>query len=281
MKNQIIMRFSMKKISGPIIFIFLIFAAMMPAESIRIITPYAGLLDNELSIENMSDLKESAFLGGLYFQWVNPDIGQWNVFLYRSDNINYSDIFGGHFIIDYTIPHRPLGQKYIVGTGFDYIQIDTQGEVSPYLSDFSMKNHVYAPYIRGGWNPDFGNSEKKVSVLLWAGLEKDLIRGDIEFRAFMPPGMGTQAAMKHETIQSDETYGLLGINLKTTLYHFLELTAKYHRKFSVDDSSDLDSFTAQCNLYLNRHWGLSYQYKFMEVSVCTNTYHMGGIAFIF
>jgi hypothetical protein len=278
MNNPKIMRFVMKK---PISLVIFIFAAVIHAGSIRVFTPYAGSLKNELSVENMAALKESAFLGGLYFQWINPDIYQWNVFLYRSDHINYSNIFGSHFIIDYTIPYRPLGQKVLIGTGFDYIQIDTEGEVSPVLSDFQMKNRVYAPYIRGGWNPDFGNSEKRVSMLLWAGLEKDLIRGDMEFQTYVPPGMGRPSLIVKEKIENDETYALLGLNTKLVLYHFFEITAKYYRKYSFENNKDLNNFSAMCNLYLSRHWGLSYQDKYMEVSVSTNVYQMGGIAFIF
>ena len=75
-----------------ILVLFIVNMAVM-GRNIRIVTPYIGSINNQLAVENMDDMEDSALLGGLYFQWVNPLKYQWNVFLYSSRDINYSDIF--------------------------------------------------------------------------------------------------------------------------------------------------------------------------------------------
>jgi hypothetical protein len=257
--------------------LFFLCLYLVQAREIRLIAPYFGSITNRLSVEKMDDLKDSAPLGGLYFQWIQPEKYQWNVFLYQSRNINYSDIIGSHFIFDYYPGRCPCGGTLLAGAGFDYIGIKTDGDVSPGISEFTMTTHVYAPYFRFGRYIDFGSSLRRVSVLPWGGIEMDIIRGDLGFVIpLMVPGIPVK-----EAIKNDYTYALIGLNGKATLYHFFEVSVKYYRKFSLDNRNDLNVFSGMLNIYLNRHWGLSYRFKYMEVSVSTNTYHMGGLAFIF
>jgi hypothetical protein len=253
---------------------------LLQAKEIRLIAPYFGSVRNQLSVEMMDDLKDTAPLGGIYFQWIQPEKYQWNVFLYQSRDINYSDIFGSHFIVDYYPGRCPCGGLLLVGAGFDYIGIKTDGDVSPGVSEFTMTTHIYAPYFRFGRYIDFGSSVKKVSLLPWGGIEMDMIRGDLGFIVpSMFPGMTVLPVDKE--IKNEYTYALIGLNGKATLYHFSEVSVKYYRKFSLNNRNDLNVFSAMLNIYFNRHWGLSYRLKYMEVSVSTNTYHMVGAAFIF
>ena len=256
----------------------LLTASLLYAGPIRIITPYIGSISNQLSVEHMDDLKDTALLGGLYFQCVRPDRHQWNVFVYNSRDINESNILGTHFIFDYYLTRLPVKGKFVLGAGFDYIQIVTDGNVSPALSEFKMTNKVYAPYLRAGRYFDFGSRAGGISILPWAGYEQDIVRGDLSFKVPAGPGMTVHV---EDDIKNDDGYAMLGINTKLTFFHFIELCVKYHRKFSLNEKEDLNTLSGMLNLYLNRHWGFSYRYKYMEVSVSKNTYHMGGIAYIF
>jgi hypothetical protein len=259
--------------------LLLLCSAASFAKDIRIVTPYFGTIHNQLAVENMEDLDESAPMGGLYFQWINPEKYQWNVFLYGSQDINESNIFGSHFIFDYYFGGSP-GGKYAVGAGLDYIRIDTDGEVSSALANFKMTNNIYAPYIRGGKYFNFGDSMRKVSLLPWVGYEQDIIRGDLSF--ILPPmAPGMPPLPIEDNIKKEYGYALLGSNVNMMLHHFIEITLKYYYKISLDDKDNLNTVTAMCNIYLNRHIGLSYQFKYIEVSVSKNTYHIGGLAFMF
>ncbi|MBN1781849.1 hypothetical protein JW948_12030 [bacterium] len=259
---------------------FMVLAMGLHAADFRIVTPYAGSISNRLAVENMDDMKDTALMHGLYFQWVNPARYQWNVFLYQSRNINESDIFGSHFIFDYYVTGLPMTGKFVIGAGLDYIRIRTDGDVSAALSNFCMTNAVYAPYFRLGRYLNTGSSAMKNELLVWTGYERDIIRGDIRFD-MQPPVPQMPAISVDDVIESDYDYALLGLNIKSTFHHFLELSAKYYRKVSLNGNPHLNTFSGMVNCYLNRHWGLSYRFKYMEVSVSTNTYHIGGIAYIF
>ncbi|MBN2104425.1 hypothetical protein JW835_10335 [bacterium] len=264
----------------------LILVPLIHARQIRIITPYAGVVHNQLVVQHMTtkyetmmphidDLEDDALMGGLYFQWVNPDRYQWNIFVYGSKNINYSDILGSHIIFDYYLDRLPVTGQFVFGVGFDYIRINTKGEISTKLSDFHIPLNVYAPYFRTGCYFNFGSPTKKVSILPWAGYEQDVIRGDV---SFLVKEMAIQVNRK---IKSDYEYAMIGLNARVTLFYFIDISAKWSRKISLDDHDHLNTFSGMFNLYLSRHWGLSYRYKYLEVSVCNNGYHLGGVVFMF
>ncbi len=261
-------------------FLYLILAGTaLMASDIRILTPYYGSIRNDLTLRHMDDPEDTAPLGGLYFQWIRPEKFQWNLFAYRSNEINYSDITGMHFVFDFYPGRCPHGGLLVTGAGFDYILIETNGNVAPALSDFRMTNRVYAPYFRFGRYIDFGSGMKKFSLLPWGGIEWDLIRGSLGFN-MNSPGMPVPVPVDEE-IRDNYAYAIAGFNGKAVLWHFLELSAKYYRKFSLDGHQDLDVFSGMVNIYINRNWGFSYRYKRMEVSVSKNIYHMGGPVFIF
>ncbi len=71
-----------------------------------------------------------------------------------------------------------------------------------------------------------------------------------------------------------------------TFFHFWELKAKYHRKFSLGDHESSHVISFMTNVFLSRQWGLSYRFKTMKATFgedqyCINQYHMGGLVFMF
>jgi len=262
-----------------IILLFMFLSVSVQARHIRIITPYYGSVSNRLTIQNMSDLKDTAPMCGIYFQWVNTERYQWNAFLYQVRDINQSRIFGSHFIFDYYTAGSET-QKFVIGSGLDFIGIKTDGDVSPALTDFEMTNHITALYARVGWQCVLGQPLNRLDLMPWNGYEHELVRGDIAFN-ILPAFPGMPSVSVNDPIEDDYHYYLLGMNVRWHLYHFLEITGKYARKFSLDDRKDLNTVSAMANIFFSRHLGVSYRFKYMEVSICDNTYHMAGIAVIF
>jgi len=249
------------------------------AENIRIITPYLGSIRNVYENEEyLLDLEDSELLKGIYVQWINTQRFQWNLFVYQSSDINYATLWGGHFIFDYYFGVRGRA-KYVAGTGIEFIRIDMDAgsKISP-LSDFRLENTILIPYFRFGRYFPVGKMDPKgstsVTLLPWIGIQPEFVRGDISFNfggPFPPP--------VDEKIEEDELYAIAGLNARAVLYHFIELEAKYHGTFNTADY--FSTVSAMMNLYASRRVGLSYRFKFMEMSSGSNTYHMGGIAFLF
>ena len=242
------------------------------AKDIRIITPYLGSIRNVYeSEEHGLDLNDSSLLKGLYFQWINPERFQWNVFIYQSSDINYSTLWGGHFIFDYYFGKRSRG-KYVVGTGIEFIGLDMDaGNNIAGPLDFKLLNNIIIPYIRAGRYFLLGPDTITVTLLPWIGVQPEFVRGKISFNFGGPP--------KRKDIEDDALYALAGLNAKTVIMHFFEVEVKYKATFNRDDY--FSTLSAMTNLYLSRHWGISYRFKFMETSSGSDTYHIGGVAFLF
>jgi len=245
------------------------------AKDIRIITPYLGSIRNVYeSEEHGLDLNDSSLLKGLYFQWINPERFQWNVFIYQSSDINYSTLWGGHFIFDYYFGKGDRG-KNVIGVGIEFIGLDMDaGDSISGLSDFKLKNTIIIPYLRAGRYFTFGTDTMSVTLLPWVGVQPELVRGDISFITG-----GPSPTPVSKDIRDDALYALAGLNAKTVIMHFFEVEVKYKATFNRDDY--FSTLSAMTNLYLSRHWGISYRFKFMETSSGSDTYHIGGVAFLF
>jgi len=76
-----------------------------------------------------------------------------------------------------------------------------------------------------------------------------------------------------------DLYGIAGVNLKLTLFRFVDLEAKYQGTFNGSDYYSTVNGTAY--VYLNRSWGLSYRFKYMEASQGAESYHIFGVAYVF
>jgi len=246
------------------------------AEDIRIVVPYLGYVNNIYENVNLPEaLDDSELMKGLYFQWINPKRYQWNTFLYQSSDINYSSLWGGHFIFDLYLGVQERG-KYVIGTGIEYIRLDLDaGDNIPGASDFQLVNNIIVPYLRAGRYFLFGSDTLSVSILPWAGIQPEWIRGDTSgIRLFPPPPTPFE-----EKIEEYDTYGIAGINASVSIFHFITVDAKYRGTFSADEYfSSVDSMV---NVFFTRHWGLSYRFKYSETSSGSTSYHIGGIAFVF
>ena len=254
------------------------------AEDIRVVVPYAGLTTNTyVDDDNSLDLEDDSLMGGLFFQWVNPELFQANMFLYSAPDIHGVPLWGGHLIGDYYPMSSALG-KLVVGAGLEIIApgVDYEDESSiPYIY-VDVKNTIYVPYARVGHYFYFGSRDRvHLSVLPWAGAQYDVVRGEVEVVIDVngpapppPPPITTT-----EDIKDEQFSGIAGLNLAATIMHFIELQAKYRATVNADDY--LNSFDGLVNVFFTRNWGVSYRYKYSQSSSGSTSYHLGGVAYVF
>lgn len=254
-----------------------------PASDIRVICPYGGALINEVKTSHMGYtvvMKDMALLKGLFFQWIRPEAFQVNGFLYQSSNINYSTVWGGHLMGDAYFLRSPLGSGVAgAGSEFLYITMDAGSNPMPLtnggytgFSDFKMKNTVATPFVRAGYRFTPFTGIVKLSVFPWAGAQYEGARVHmaVDFSVLHPQPSDTSTS---------DWFALAGLGVNANLFHFIDLEAKYHATFNT--SVNYPTVTAMANVFVTRHIGLSYRFKYMEMSMGSNIYHMGGIAFVF
>jgi hypothetical protein len=255
------------------------------AETIRIVAPYVGPVTNVTEYSEYGiDLEDTGLMGGLYFQMIDPEAYQWNAFVYHSPDVNYSRLWGGHFIYDRYFGHSPSG-KFLLGAGIEYIRLDMDGGdnitgtmhgTQVTLQDFTLENTIVIPYARGGKYFLFGRGPVGVSVLPWAGVQPEFMSGKVEFSGmFGPP----PPRVISESLDDTSWYGIAGINLKVNLYRFIDIEGKYQATFNGDVYHP--TISAIVNLFVTRNWGLSYRYKYMETSYGSDSYHLAGVAYVF
>jgi hypothetical protein len=258
--------------------LFVIISFPIFAKDIRLICPYAGpVTDVYRNDERKLDLKDTALLKGLFFQWVDPDRYQWNAFVYQSSDINYSTLWGGHFVFDRYFSARERG-KWVVGGGMEYLRIDMKAgsNIKP-LTDFKLLNNLYIPYTRFGYRFQFNPKPLTLGVLPWIGAEYQGVRGKLTM-VMDPPGPAPAVTTK-ESIDDDDVLAMAGLNVNANLFHMLDIEAKYHVAFN--SKTHYSSASAMVNVFLTRRFGLSYRVKYMELDKGYDLYHIFGIAWIF
>jgi hypothetical protein len=262
-------------VAGAILAVFSVAAVeRTSAENIRILSPYLGYVENTYeSSDYPIDLDDSSLMKGFFFQWVNPQRYQWNTFIYQSSDINYSILWGGHFIFDLYFGVRERG-KFVVGAGIEFIRLDMDAgdNISP-LTDFELLNNIIIPYARFGRYFAFGGDRLNVSVLPWAGIQPEWVRGDMYFT---PPGPPPPV---DEKTDDEELFGIAGLNTSVSILHFITVDAKYRATFDADEF--FSSVDTMLNVFFTRHWGLSYRFKYSETNTGSTSYHIGGIAYVF
>jgi hypothetical protein len=253
--------------------LFLIIAIPVFAKDVILVCPYAGPLTDEYrnDAKNLV-LKDTAPLMGIFFQWVRPDRWQWNAFLYRSDDINYSTLWGGHFVYDRYLAASKRG-KWVIGGGAEFLRIDMDAgtHISPRF-DFKLLNKLFIPYARFGYRFQFNPSMMTAGVMPWIGAEHQGVKGEMT----IDPIGDTPA--KTESIDNGEMLAMAGLNVSANFFHLLDVEAKYQGAFNSD--TKYTSASAMANLYLKRWCALSYRYKYMELDNGYNSYHIFGLAFI-
>jgi hypothetical protein len=261
-------------------------AGGLQAQDIRVIVPYLGAATNvyqKTDPNYVIDWDDTKLMEGLFFQWVNPSL-QANAFVYHSADINYSQLWGGHLIADFYVWSNPLG-KAAVGAGSEVIHLDTHaGDTlsAQFVYDFNLPLTVFVPYARIGHYFNFGSrSRVLLSIFPWAGAEYDITRGHLSL-VVDPNGPAPPPPEKipvDQDIAEETFYGIAGLSLSATLFHFIELQAKYKATFNAEDL--LHTVDAMANLFFTRHWGLSYRFKYMQTTDGSTSYHLAGIAFVF
>jgi hypothetical protein len=255
----------------------LMIACSVHAKDIRLVCPYAGpVTDVYRNGERKLDLKDTALLKGLFFQWVDTDRYQWNAFIYQSSDINYSALWGGHFVFDRYFSANERG-KWVVGGGMEYLRIDMNAgnHIKP-LADFKLLNNLFIPYARFGYRYQFNPRHMTIGVLPWVGAEYQGVRGDLTM-IMDPPGPAPAVTTK-ESIDENEFLTMAGLNVNANLFHMLDVEAKYHSAFNSKEN--YSSASAMVNLYMTRWCGLSYRMKYMELEKGWDLYHIFGIALI-
>jgi hypothetical protein len=251
-----------------------LFGSFAQAETITLAAPYVGWVTN--TYEDKIDsggksvtlkLEDSGFLAGLYLQSIDPALYQWNAFAYYSPDVNYSTLWGGHFIVDF----YPIGDflgKYLVGAGVEVIRIDMDAgnNIKP-LEGFTLTNTILIPYARVGKYFVFGMGPLQISILPWVGATYESVTGNVKFSAV------------DETFDDSAWYATAGINLKLTLFRFIDVEGKYQATFDGDVYHP--SYSVIANAFFSRNWGLSYRYKYMETSGGSDAYNLFGVAYVF
>jgi hypothetical protein len=281
LRNVVRMEDLMKKyklfVAGAILAVLSVTAVdRIGAENIRIVVPYLGYIANTYESSDIpEDLTDSSLMKGLFFQWVNPQRYQWNTFIYQSSDINYSILWGGHLIFDLYFGVRERG-KFVVGAGIEFIRLDMDaGDNISGLTDFELLNNIIVPYARFGRYFTFGGDRLNVSVLPWAGVQPEWVRGDISFTRLFPP----PPSPFYEKTDDEELFGIAGLNTSFSILHFITIDAKYRASFNADEF--FSSVDTMLNVFFTRHWGLSYRFKYNETSTGSTSYHIGGIAYVF
>ena len=249
-------------------------ASAARAETVRVVVPYLGSIKNVYEDDDYGiNLKDSSLMKGLYFQWVDTERYQWNAFVYQASDLNYSTLWGGHFIFDFYLGPREK-RNWVIGTGVEIITLDMDAgdKITPLL-DFKLRNAVYVPFARAGKYFRFKFPALALSLLPWAGIEPQWVRGEVSFDILGPP------PPVNEEIREYDFNGIAGLNMKGVLLHFLEAELKYQATFG--GRGYFSTLSGMANLFFTRHLGLSYRFKYMETSNGADTYHIGGVAFVF
>lgn len=266
-----------------------LFGSFAQAETITLAAPYVGWVTN--TYENADyklNLEDSGFLAGMYLQSINTSLYQWNAFAYYSPDVNYSTLWGGHFIVDF----YPIGDflgKYLVGAGVEVIRIDMDAgnnikvpagppPATTTLEGFTLTNTILIPYARVGKYFVFGMGPLQISILPWVGATYESVTGNVKFSAqFAPPPVPKTKV--DETFDDSAWYATAGINLKLTLFRFIDVEGKYQATFDGDVYHP--SYSVIANAFFSRNWGLSYRYKYMETSGGSDAYNLFGVAYVF
>ncbi len=262
-------------------------AAAQPTD-IRIVAPYAGFVTSVYQRESGSGdirLEDTDLMLGLYAQWIRTGTFQANAFLYHAPDVNYSSLWGLHTNVDF---YFSLGEieNLVIGGGVQLLTLDIDAgnnivAVSPMgaevnLQDFSLKTTVVAPYLRTGRQYPFGDARTNVVIFPWVGGEVNLVGGDVSFGLPIGPPPGMQI---DESIDDTDLFALAGINVRATLWRFLQIEARYSAAF--DPNTFLPRASVMTNVFFTRNLGVSYRVSAMESSTGSTVYHLFGLAGMF
>ena len=144
----------MSKLILTVILLILVSTAPVLAENIKIATVYWGTEDNTYQDDQYGlKLNDSQPMKGIYLQSIDTEKYQWNLFLYQTNDINYSDLTGVNFIYDYYFGANAKTKK-VIGIGANYLQLDMAGQNVPTamgpLPGFDLNLDTTSLYVRAG-----------------------------------------------------------------------------------------------------------------------------------
>ena len=231
------------------------------AEQISTIALYGGTLHNQ---ENSSGSEDSGMITGIFAQYIDTGSFQVNDFFYFVPDVNDSSITGNHLVADYYPLTFNVGHS-VVGAGYEFIRIDMSNDT------MEMLQYVNLPYIRVGQYFNFGQT-LKFSLLPWTGAGYMINTGSGSMSFPFPVEI---------EINQESPYWLNGINLKMGYSHFFDVTFKYGIYYNLDEKEYYNHADVSANLYLQRHYGISYRFKYSENSSGNEYYHILGALFSF
>ena len=246
------------------------------AERITIVTPYCGMEENTyLDDQYGLRLEDSALLKGLYLQAIDTDRYQWNLFVYQTSDINYSDLLGFNFIYDRYFGKSARTQN-VAGVGLNYLTVDLAGEHVPTaygpLDALTLDMDTLSLYARVGRYYRREQGGFRWTALPWVGGQWDHSTGDglADY-----PGPGS-AAFK---IDEDRCYAIAGLNLKADYRHFLQAEVKHPLTFDRNDC--YHKTVVMVNFFMTRNVGLSYRYCRQGMRDGRDSYSLFGLAMVF
>jgi len=265
----------MKNIFTYVFILLTIAASICSGERITILTPYYGIEENTYFYGKYGvRLEDSAAMKGIYLQSIDTEKYQYNLFLFHTGNINYSNLDGLNFVYDHYFVSSP-GKKNVLGAGVNLLRLDLDGRNVPVemgtLDAFSLDMDTYSFFVRAGRYYTAGNDKLKLTLMPWIGAQVYRIRGQ-GLADYPGPGKAPFS------VDSEEYYCIAGIKLMAEYCHFIQGELKYNITFNDDSYNKL---TAMVNFFLSKNIGLSYRFSYQETSVCEDIYHIFGIALVF
>ncbi|MDD5456825.1 MAG: hypothetical protein PHV30_07325 [Candidatus Margulisbacteria bacterium] len=243
------------------------------AKDILMMAPYYGTILN--TYENSSyglNLQDTQMMDGLFVQYLNSGLGCINAFFFQAPQVNFSRVIGVHSNADMYFGD---GDKWVLGLGYDniVIKMDAGNNISG-LTSFKMDNNVKEVYVRFGKYISIGEWFGLITRLLpYIGYGTESVGGSVTVD---PAGPAPSTA---KPIDDGQNYLLAGLNSKFSFLHFLNFDAKYMVMFQK--VKPINIVTLQANLFLTQNWGISYQYKYMELSNGKDIYNIAGIDYVF
>jgi hypothetical protein len=252
-----------------------IISAPALAENLKIGTLYQGIEENTYINQTYGmKLNDSQPTNGVYLQSIDPEKYQWNLFVYRTNDINCSDLLGANFIYD-----RYFGvedhAKNVIGVGANYFQMDFDGTGIPALmgtlNGFKLDQDIFSLYVRFGRSYSYGENQLRFTVMPWAGGQADQSRGTGQV-AFGPAPVSFE-------IDEDSYSWIGGVNFRADYHHFLQTEIKH--SITYRDDTRYNKSSAMVNFFFTRNWGLSYRYNHIETASGEDNYNIFGIAATF
>lgn len=252
-----------------------IISAPVLAEDLKIVALYQGTEENTyLNQAYGIKLKDSQPTNGVYLQSIDPEKYQWNLFIYRTEDINFSNLLGANFIYD-----RYFGvgdhAKNVIGVGANYLQMHLDGTgistVMGTLNAFKLDQDIFSLYVRFGRLYSYGENQLHFTMMPWAGGQADQSRGT-GLVAFGP-------ALASFKVDEDSYFWIGGVNLRADYHHFLQAELKH--SITYHDDTRYNKSSAMVNFLFTRNWGLSYRYNHLETAFGEDNYNIFGIAATF